>query len=145
MEDSPFNPKLLRTPTAKTLLFLAKIEEEPSKFKNELGGVRQVSAEFVHENLMKWKSGKYWVFIWKEKIHDKKVRDDVTLYFNHYLYHFWLVPGGQKVIVAEAKHKHDYGISRVIDSLKTLNAFRLLTITDEDIDGYQFVIEESAN
>lgn len=134
-----FDPKLLRQPTSKTLLFIARAEKAPIRFTDKLGE-RSITADFVHDKLIAWKSGKYWVFIWEERIHDKKENDaGRTLYRNHFMYRFYLVPAGRKITVEKSKSQYDFGFHRVQKSLIKEEAISFLTITNEDVSGYNLI------
>lgn len=133
-----FDHKLLRQPTVGTLLFIHKTEniDKPVIF-NDNGNVTVISSEFEHNQLTRWKSGKNWVFIWAERIHDKKINEaGEKRYYNHFLYRYFLVPAGRKINVLESKNQFDFGFHRVKDSLLAEKAVLLLTVTSEDMTGH---------
>lgn len=134
-----FDAKLLRKATPQTLLFIQKAEMENSKiiFTDDNGKKKGVTADFKHEHLTKWLSGKYRVFIWTERSHDKKI-DEVTgkiTYFNHYLHRFFLIPGQGDPKPKPSTSQFDFGFHRIKDSLEACKAIHYLTITEEDIEG----------
>lgn len=130
-----FDPRLLRQPTSKTLLFIARAEKAPIRFTDKLGE-RSITADFIHDKLIAWKSGKYWVFIWEERVHDKKEENGRRLYRNHFMYRYYLVPAGKKIFVEKSQHQYDFGLHRVQKSLLQEGAIHFLTIINEDISGY---------
>jgi len=134
--DTKFNADLLRQPTSKTLLFISKSERNPVTFKCDNGKIRSITSDFAHDQLAKWKSGKYWIFIWKERVHDKKGPVEARIYYDHLFYRYFLVPAGKKIIPLVSKAQYDFGFHRVKPALETEGAILLLTITDEDISGY---------
>jgi len=131
-----FTPELLTKPTMATLLFIQRLEntDKPVIF-NDGGKITSVTADFEHKQLTKWKSEKYRVFIWKERVHDKKNNGEI--YFNHYLYRYFLVPLDKKITIKPSENRFDFGFHRVKDSLTAEKAILLLTITEEDLIGYK--------
>lgn len=130
-----FTPELLTKPTIATLLFIQRLEntEKPVIF-NDNGRIVSVTADFEHKQLTKWKSEKYQVFLWKERIHDKK---EGQIYFNHYLHRYYLVPKDKKIAIKPSEKQFDFGFHRVKDSLIAEKAILFLTITEEDMVGYK--------
>ena len=134
----PFNYEALTKPTLATLLFISKLSDvdKPIIF-NDNGKVTSVTADFNKQQLTKWKADKYRVFVWKERIHDKKGEDNNKIYYNHYMYRYFLVPADKAITVKPSENRFDFGFHRVKDSLTENKAILFLTVTEEDLTGYQ--------
>ena len=133
----PFNYEALTKPTLATLLFISKLSDadKPVVF-NDNGKVTSVTADFNKQHLSKWKAEKYRVFVWKERVHSKKGEDNNKVYYNHYMYRYFLVPADKVITVKPSESRFDFGFHRVKDSLTEQKAILFLTVTEEDLTGY---------
>ena len=132
-----FDYRLLRQPTVGTLLFIQKTEnvDKPVVF-NDNGNVRAISSVFEHNQLTKWKSGKYRIFTWDERIHDKKINEKgQKVFYDHHMYRYFLVPADKNIIPSPSQSQFDFGFHRVKEQLIAVKAILLLTVTEEDMTG----------
>ena len=128
-----FEPKLLRSYTNKTVLYVQKLVMEPQSFSVEKK-LRKISAVVNPQSMLKWKSKRFWTFLWTENVRLRVPENNGIRTYHSCIHHYYLVEPGVKIEVTEGD-KYDSGLDRVRESLEANNAIELMVITDRDIEG----------
>lgn len=128
-----FEPKLLRAYTNKTVLYVQKLVMEAQAFVVR-GKKRKISAVANPQSMLKWKSRKYWTFLWTENVRLRVPENGGIRTYHSCVHHYYLINPGVVINVAEGD-KYDSGLDRVKASLDANDALELMVITDQDIEG----------